>query len=111
MGRTVTIYIPEDFEETWRKFMEICRRERGKNREGGASSQIRDWVTPYVDKKYPGNPQPPLEKFFKVAVTIPHKDCCADCVAYVTRTQFCRVQGIKVAVDYKCVNHRRCEKG
>jgi len=51
----VSIYAPTWFKATWKKFLEICERDRVS-----ASSLIRVWVEGYVHNKDPGNPQRPI---------------------------------------------------
>jgi len=54
----VSIYAPVGFKATWRKFLEICERDRVS-----ASHLIRVWVEGYVRRKDPGNPQRPLTAY------------------------------------------------
>lgn len=56
-----TIWI-HGWEETWRKFVEICKRETGYP---SASEKIRDFVTNYVKVHEPGNPQWPLNRWLE----------------------------------------------
>jgi len=44
--------------ETWRKFKEVCQRE-GES----CSEKIEELIAAYVKKKYPGNPQAPIERY------------------------------------------------
>ena len=53
--KKVAIYAPPHFKATWRKFLEICERDGVS-----ASHLVRVWVEGYVQRKDPGNPQPPL---------------------------------------------------
>jgi len=57
-SKEVTIYAPPHFKATWKKFMEICERD-GQS----ASELVRIWVTGYVERKDPGNPQRPLTAY------------------------------------------------
>ena len=52
---SIKIYAPPHFKATWRKFLEIARRD-GQS----ASELIRIWVEGYVARKDPGNPQRPI---------------------------------------------------
>lgn len=52
------IYIPETFEQVWRKFGEICDRE-----DSSRSDKIRAFIARYVAVHAKGNPQLLLEKF------------------------------------------------
>ena len=54
----VSVYAPAWFKATWKKFLELCERERVS-----ASYLIRIWVTGYVQRKDPGNPQRPLTAY------------------------------------------------
>jgi len=54
----VSIYAPVGFKSTWKKFLEICERDRVS-----ASHIIRVWVEGYVQRKDPGNPQRPLTAY------------------------------------------------
>ena len=54
----VSIYAPTWFKSTWKKFLEICERDRVS-----ASHLIRVWVEGYVRRKDPGNPQRPLTAY------------------------------------------------
>jgi hypothetical protein len=53
-----SFYASEEFRQTWRRFLEIARRE-GKN----ASILLREFVKIYVEKHWPGNPQMRLNSF------------------------------------------------
>ncbi len=54
----VSIYAPAWFKATWKKFLEICERDRVS-----ASYVIRVWVEGYVHNKDPGNPQRPITAY------------------------------------------------
>ena len=56
--RAVEIYAPAGFKATWRKFLEICKRDGVS-----ASHLVRVWVEGYVARKDPGNPQRPITAF------------------------------------------------
>lgn len=56
--KVVTIYAPDHFKATWKKFLEICERD-GQS----ASELVRIWVEGYVQRKDPGNPQRPLTAY------------------------------------------------
>ena len=56
--RAIEIYAPDYFRPTWKKFLEICKRD-GQS----ASELIRIWVESYVVRKDPGNPQRPITAY------------------------------------------------
>jgi|GEM_PF-4758920 len=53
-----SFYAPAWFKETWRRFLEIAKRE-GRN----ASIILREFVKSYVEIHWPGNPQTRLTSF------------------------------------------------
>ena len=55
-------YCPQNFEPVWKKFVEIANREYGR---GGVSRLLRELILNHVARHYPGNPQPPLERFLE----------------------------------------------
>ena len=56
--RVIEIYSPDHFKATWKKFLEICKRD-GQS----GSGLIRVWVEGYVHRKDPGNPQRPITAY------------------------------------------------
>jgi hypothetical protein len=57
VGTITTIWIKEHEKETWRKFIDIAKRE-GKS----ASEMIMDWVKDYV-QRHSSNPAMPLDRW------------------------------------------------
>lgn len=57
-GKQYEIYAPDHFKPTWKKFLEICGRDKQS-----ASGLIRIWVEGYVHRKDPGNPQRPITAY------------------------------------------------
>jgi len=57
-GKKHQFYGPAHFAPTWKKFLEICKRD-GQS----ASSLLCIWIEGYVHRKDPGNPQRPLTAY------------------------------------------------
>ena len=55
---TATHWVPEQLWQTWKKFVEIARRE-GRS----AGEILNEFITNYVRIHEPGNPQWPLDRF------------------------------------------------
>ena len=60
MGKSTSIWLPEEMLEIWRKFKEIAERE------GRSAGQIlTEFISNYVRIHEPGNPQWPINRFFE----------------------------------------------
>lgn len=57
-GTKLSLRIKPHELDTWNKFVELAEREKMS-----ASKILEGLVTNYIKAKYPGNPQPPLERF------------------------------------------------
>ena len=60
LGKSTSIWLPEETLEVWRRFKKIAERE------GRSAGQILiDFVANYVRIHEPGNPQWPINRFFE----------------------------------------------
>jgi len=60
LGKSTSIWLPEETLEVWRKFKKIAERE------GRSAGQILvDFIANYVRIHDPGNPQRPMNQFFE----------------------------------------------
>jgi len=94
-----TVYVPEDFEPTWTKFMTICHRDRTENNQSSGSLKIREFIDEFVRLHEPGNPQQRMDTIIDLGKPYRARGCL-DCGA----------RKVTVETQLNGVTVRLCEK-